>query len=783
MKETSEKRLLALILALFVLLGCTYALVTPVFEASDELWHYPLVRHLADGNSLPVQVFDPAAAGPWKQEASQPPLYYYVGAALTWWIDTGDMADVRRLNPHVDNGVITADGNINLVIHDPGLDPGQGTLLAVRIVRLASVLMSTVTVYFTYRMAKMVAPDRPEIALGATATIAFLPMFLFISGAVNNDNLAIMLAAVAIWLMIFIVQRPTTGRKREYGLVILLGVIIGLAVLTKEGTLALIPLAWGTLFIRYYAMEAPAEFSAPAGQWPALWRRIGRSLGRSLAGFGLLMLPVLAIAGWWYYRNIVLYGDWLGWNAFIAVLGQRPQPATLAQLWDERHGFLMSYWGLFGGVNVPMWSPVYTLLNGVLLVGVIGFVIYALKEARTWLLWRQRHLGGFLFHILDLVITYFPLVVCLLFSAAVVYGLIDWATITWSSQGRLVFTALPTLTVLLVLGLVGWLPSRPARLVILSLSILMFLVAVAAPFLWIQPAYNPATYYPQRVFTLHPAAIDYAHPIRLNRYSLELEHLDTNTVRPGEFVDVVLEWEVLAPLARDWSIFVHLNDPVLNVPIAQRDMYHGQGLQPTSLLAAGKTYLTYYRLEIPETVVAPSTLDLVVGLYDFETNERLSAKGGNDAVRLASLVVEPIPGETPNPLQVNFEDKIEIVGYAVDPRRSRPGETINLTLFWRPLAALTEDYTFFAQVLDEDTTRWASADIAPASGTSNAPAGEIQTLEMPLVLDEATPAGVYPLNIGLYTRAPDGGFQNLQIVVDGRITMDDFLTLTKIRVE
>ena len=34
----------------------------------------------------------------------------------------------------------------------------------------------------------------------------------------------------------------------------------------------------------------------------------------------VVLLPVLVIAGWWYWRNVVLYGDWLGWSAFIAVL-------------------------------------------------------------------------------------------------------------------------------------------------------------------------------------------------------------------------------------------------------------------------------------------------------------------------------------------------------------------------------------------------------------------------------------------------------------------------------
>ena len=67
------------------MLGIGYAVLTPVFEASDELWHFPMVQHLANGHPLPIQVFDPELAGPWKQEASQPPLYYYLGAALTFW--------------------------------------------------------------------------------------------------------------------------------------------------------------------------------------------------------------------------------------------------------------------------------------------------------------------------------------------------------------------------------------------------------------------------------------------------------------------------------------------------------------------------------------------------------------------------------------------------------------------------------------------------------------------------------------------------------------------------
>ena len=214
----SEKRWLALIITLYLMLGVVYAVTTPVFEASDELWHYPMIRHLADGNPLPIQGAD--RVGPWKQQASQPPLYYYVGAALTFWIDTSDMEQVRWLNPHVDNGVITEDGNINLTIHDPDWNQWQGTLLAVHLVRLFSVLLGATTVYFTYRIAKAVAPERPEIALGATAVNAFLPMFLFISGAVNNDNLVMSLVGPALVMMIYTVSSKQLPVHTVYSLLI-----------------------------------------------------------------------------------------------------------------------------------------------------------------------------------------------------------------------------------------------------------------------------------------------------------------------------------------------------------------------------------------------------------------------------------------------------------------------------------------------------------------------------------------------------------------------------------
>ncbi len=803
----SEKRWLRLILAFFVIVGVTYALVTPVFEASDELWHYPMVRHLADGNPLPVQVFDPALAGPWKQEASQPPLYYYLGAALTFWIDTSDMETVRWENPHVDNGVITNDGNNNLIVHDPALNPWQGTLLAVRIIRIFSVLLGAATVYLTYHIAKSVAPDRPEIALGATAVTAFTPMFLFISGAVNNDNLIVPLAALALLMMIRAVSRESLAVSREPLAIspkplavgtqssvlnqqssvdspqssvywLLLGSVIGLAALTKLSGIGLLPLAWGTLFMV---------------QWQRSDKRVGvtavfRLILNATLQFVLVLLPVLLIAGWWYGRNVQLYGDWRGWTAFIAVLGQRAHPASLRQLWAERWGFMLSYWGLFGGVNIPMWTWIYRLLNAMVVAGVVGFVIYVVQELSKWRVASSEWSPHFssprsplLATLFNLVERYFPLVICLLWAGAVVYGIVDWATITWSSQGRLVFSALPVLSTLLVLGLVGWLRPYPAKWIMIGLSSFLFVVAAAAPFIWIRPAYQPLTEMPR---VQNEIDATFGERMRLVGYTISYANEAETAVWPGDSVWVELEWEALQPMDRSWSVFVHLNDPVIGQPIAQRDMYPGQGLVATSFMQPGERIVNRYELKIPKTAVAPADLELVVGLYDFSTveQERLSLSDGEDALLLDVVSLVAAPGDYPNSVNVNFADELRLVGYDVAPRRVLRGEPVTLTLYWQAQRPLTTDYTFFAQVVDADTTRWAAHDLTPPSPTSTWAEDEVRSITLTLTPDAAAPADVYPIIIGIYT-VVDGNFNRLQIVTeDGRPT-DDFLSLTLLRID
>ncbi|HIQ02514.1 MAG TPA: DUF2142 domain-containing protein, partial [Anaerolineales bacterium] len=352
--ERAEKTALAIILAAFVALGIVYSVVVPPFEASDELWHYPMVKYIADHWDLPVQ--DPNNVGPWRQEGSQPPLYYAIAAALTSWIDTSDMEVARHLNPHVDNGVATPDGNINLVVHNPALEsfPWRGTVLAVHLVRFLSVLMGAAGVYFTYRVAREVVPGDPAVGLAAAAVHAFTPMFAFISGAVNNDNLMVPLCGLGLWMLLRLAGEREWTTRQALARYLALGVVLGLGALTKTSALGMAVVTAVVVTVRAGGRRSWREF---------------------LLGGLAAALPMLLIAGWWYLRNLRLYGDLTGLNVFTQILGTRGVPADLAQLWRERHSFLAGYWGNFGGLNVPMPSWAYSLLNGLSLVALVGLLL------------------------------------------------------------------------------------------------------------------------------------------------------------------------------------------------------------------------------------------------------------------------------------------------------------------------------------------------------------------------------------------------------------------------
>lgn len=742
------QRLLTLVLTAFVFLAGIYSIVTPLFEASDELWHYPMVKTLADGNGLPVQ--DPASPGPWRQEGSQPPLYYAVGALVTFWIDTADMGQVRRLNPHADNGIVTEDGNNNIVVHRTSKEawPWQGTTLAVHIVRFLSILFSAGTVYFTYKIGEELFPHRRWLALAGAAIVAFTPMFAFISGSINNDNLSVLLATLAVWMAVRIVRQADTD-KPTWRWALAMGVVLGLAALSKQSTLGLFGIAG--LSMAYAALRKRS--------WQVFFVE-----GPAIVGLAA------AIAGWWYWRNWRLYGDPTGLNVFLDIVGRRSPPASIAQLWGEREGFMASYWGLFGGVSVPMSGWVYIGLNTLAILSIPGVACVLVLKARR----EVRSLASWM-----------PTLLTLLWIPAVAVPLATgWTRYTLASQGRLVFAAVSVLSLWFVAGLCAWLPDRWGKLAASLLAVSMAALAFAAPFTWIAPHYHidfladgppagdPTDFTPPGSST--PA-------MRLLGFEL-----DTSEARPGGQVRLSLFWESLTAMDRDWSVFIHLRDSA-GLMSAQRDLYPGRGLIATTDLTPGQRWIDHYVVPIPETAYSPETLDVHVGLYYLPTEERMVMGDGTDSLVLGQvgLLANTGVGDVPNPISVSFGGEVELIGYSVDRRLARPGDTVTFRLYWRTSHQLARSYTGSVQVLDHEAHKYGQQDNWLLDGELQTAAwqpGKIIQNDWGIALSPDTPPGIYDVQIVVYWADESGSGQRLQrLTSDGRLT-DDFLIFTHIRV-
>ena len=368
--------------------------------------------------------------------------------------------------------------------------------LAAHVARFFSLLLGALTVLSAYGTARAVFPKSEALASLAAALVAFNPQFLFISAAVNNDNLVIAASAAGVWVSVYLVGKyglrqssarpagdnatrppvwdPSGPTVWELGL---LGVLAGVAALAKLSGLALAGLAGLALVITASRRATPF---------------------RTLIIWGLVTgVAMLASVGWWYGRNLILYGDPLGLQAMFDILPWRAAPPSPAELLAQRAGGLA--FGL-GRVRLVQRSGRELALRDIYrpepgragridrrLAGQAGPMRRLLGPTA-----RQRTNGGETQAATPprrsrgRLLTQLSLLA--MWVLVVVLALLTWAQMRYP-QGRLLFPAMSAAAVLLALGLAGWVPRRlhgaAASVVATGLGIL----AVVALGRWIVPAY------------------------------------------------------------------------------------------------------------------------------------------------------------------------------------------------------------------------------------------------------------------------------------------------------
>lgn len=738
-KLPREHPLLSAILVLFVLLAGLYSVVTPIYEAPDEIGHFTYIKYIADHRALPV--FEPVGEDEWIPEGRQLPLYYIVSALPLSLVDTSDADQLWHFNPHAIVGTFGGVGNRNWIAHTSQEQfPYHGTVLAIHLVRFLSVLMGTSTVLITYLIALEVFPDRKGLASGVALLAAFNPQFLFISGAVNNDNLAALLSSAALLAILTTLRKGATMPRLIY-----LGIILGLAALTKLNTLGLLPLGLLALLIMTTRQRPPALL---------------------LKGMAILLLLVFLIAGWWYVRNWALYGDPMGLYIHPEAGARRENPFTLQSVTGQAKGIKRSYWATFGWFNIQADPILYNLYDGLTLLGGLGLILAAIRVLRGKLFLPLAKLSLLLTWIVIMALE-----------------LLGWMWQASAYQGRMLFPAISAISFFLFFGLSQLTPRRYTTLLASLLGGIMLFIALITPFRYIAPAYaKPPLISEDEIASIpHRLDITFGDQMRLLGYAI-----DQTSVKPGGKVAVTLYWQSVAKMDKDYTIFVHLLDELETV-VAQVNSFPGLGSFPTRDWETGDAIGEEYIVKLPRHVLSPNSAQFEVGLFDPATSDRLPAYGPDgqpigDNVRFYHIEIEEGPvGQGPIGVFVNFDDTISIAAYQLERWVVSPGSTIHLTLHWQALTDVDENYLVSIRLLGRDGTPRAQVEgqltASPASLWTQGQAVPA-TYDLPLGLD--TPPDIYEIEVRLQREATG---ETLTILDAEGQPQEDRAFISRVRIE
>jgi 4-amino-4-deoxy-L-arabinose transferase-like glycosyltransferase len=210
-----------------------------VRQGYDYLWHWPVVSWFADHPwEMPPRALSP--------EIYHPPLFYWLAGVL-----------LRA-------GVY-------------GLGHGNLVSLACSFLRLG-VLAWVLPRFVEDRAARVLA----------LALAALLPVAVHADLVASNEGLSILLVAVSMALCARFISAAT---ERRWWLAVPLGLVSGLAIMTKLSGLVLVGAA---------AVTAACELA---------WQRLGwAARARRLAPWCAVVVVVAVVSGWFFVRNLRLYG-------------------------------------------------------------------------------------------------------------------------------------------------------------------------------------------------------------------------------------------------------------------------------------------------------------------------------------------------------------------------------------------------------------------------------------------------------------------------------------------
>jgi len=225
------KIIIILILCNFVSFSILYSLYAPTFEGPDENFHYQYSKSLLYGDLKEEQYLRKA------------PLSYLINAGILHFVEPPNNVEIHE-------NFLTFPENKNRFIH--GLEevfPYTGTAKAVHTLRGLTIAIGALTLIMVFKTSQLIFHNHKLLPLFTTSLIAFTPKFIWMNSVVNNDALVYLFGTISIYFLIKFVNNKLTKFS------LLLGLFVGLAILSKSNAIVLFLIVLVTFFYLYSSKQ------------------------------------------------------------------------------------------------------------------------------------------------------------------------------------------------------------------------------------------------------------------------------------------------------------------------------------------------------------------------------------------------------------------------------------------------------------------------------------------------------------------------------------------------
>ena len=83
--------------------------------------------------------------------------------------------------------------------------------------------------------------------------------------------------------------------------------------------------------------------------------------------------------------------------------------------------------------------------------------------------------------------------------------------------------------------------------------------------------------------------------------------------------------------------------------------------------------------------------------------KRKSGLTSAEKEQVKQYVIDDLPGDVPHKVDVNYDDKIHMIGWKAEPESAKPGSTVHFTLYWRKTGDLDPGWMLFTHVTTDNT--------------------------------------------------------------------------------